>query len=59
VGDYVYLTVSPFRGIKRFGVKGKLAPQYIGLYQIQARHGEVAYQLRVCLVWLLALAFTP
>jgi hypothetical protein len=45
VGDYVYLKVSPIRGTKRFGVKGKLAPRYIGLYQIQARRGEVAYQL--------------
>jgi hypothetical protein len=45
VGDYVYLKVSHIRGIKRFGVKGKLAPRYIGLYQIQARRGEVAYQL--------------
>jgi hypothetical protein len=26
VGDFVYLKVSPIRGIKRFGVKGKLAP---------------------------------
>jgi hypothetical protein len=45
VGDYVYLKVSPIRGTKRFGVKGKLTPRYIGLYQIQARRGEVAYQL--------------
>jgi hypothetical protein len=45
VGDYVYLKVSPIRGIKWFRVKGKLAPRYIGPYQIQARHGEVAYQL--------------
>jgi hypothetical protein len=45
VGDYVYLKVSPIRGTKRFGVKGKLAPRYIGSYQIQARRGEVAYQL--------------
>jgi hypothetical protein len=45
VGDYVYLKVSPIRGIKRFGVKRNLAPQYIRPYQIQARHGEVAYQL--------------
>jgi hypothetical protein len=29
VGDYVYLKVSPIRGTKRFGVKGKLAPRYI------------------------------
>jgi transposase InsO family protein len=45
VGDYVYLKVSLIRGIKRFGVNGKLAHRYIGPYQIQARHGEVAYQL--------------
>jgi hypothetical protein len=45
VGDYVYLKVSPIRGVRRFGVKGKLAPRYIGLFQIQARQGEVAYQL--------------
>jgi hypothetical protein len=45
VKDYVYLKVSPIRGVRRFGVKGKLAPWYIGSYQIQARHGEVAYQL--------------
>jgi hypothetical protein len=45
VGDYVYLKVSPIRGTKRFGVKGKLAPRYIGSYQIEARRGEVAYQL--------------
>jgi hypothetical protein len=37
--------VSPIRGVRRFGVKGKLAPRYIGLYQILARRGEVAYQL--------------
>jgi hypothetical protein len=47
VGDYVYLKVSPIRGIKRFEVKGKLAPRYIGSYQIQARRGEVAYQLNL------------
>jgi hypothetical protein len=44
-GDYVYMKVSPIRGIKRFGVKGKLAPWYIEPYQIQARRREVAYQL--------------
>jgi hypothetical protein len=45
VGDHVYLKVLPIRGTKRFGVKGKLAPHYIGPYQIQAKRGEVAYQL--------------
>jgi hypothetical protein len=29
VGDHVYLRVSLMNGVKRFGVKGKLAPHYI------------------------------
>jgi hypothetical protein len=45
VGDYVYLKVSPIRGVRRSRVKGKLAPWHIGSYQILARHGEVSYQL--------------
>jgi hypothetical protein len=45
VGDFVYLKVSPIRGVRRFGVKGKLAHQYVGLYQILAKRGEVVYQL--------------
>jgi hypothetical protein len=45
VGDFVYLKVSPIRGVRRFGVKGKLAPRYVGPYQILAKSGEVAYQL--------------
>jgi hypothetical protein len=45
VGDFVYLKVSPIRGVRRFGVKGKLATRYIGPYQILARRGEVDYQL--------------
>jgi hypothetical protein len=31
-GDHVYLKVSPMKDVKRFGVKGKLAPRYIGPY---------------------------
>jgi hypothetical protein len=45
VGYFVYLKVSLIIGVRRFGVKGKLAPRYIGPYQILARRGEVAYQL--------------
>jgi hypothetical protein len=45
VGDFVYLKLSPIRGVRRFRVKGKLAPRYVSLYQILAKHGEVAYQL--------------
>jgi hypothetical protein len=32
VGDHVYLRVSPMKGVHCFGIKGKLAPRYIGLY---------------------------
>jgi transposase InsO family protein len=32
VGDFVYLKVSPIRGVRRFRVKGKLAPRYVGPY---------------------------
>jgi hypothetical protein len=45
VGDFVYLKVSPIRRVRRFRVKGKLAPHYVGPYQILAKRGEVAYQL--------------
>jgi hypothetical protein len=47
VVDFVYLKESPIRGFRRFGVKGKLAPRYVGPYQILAKHGEVAYQLNL------------
>ena len=47
VGDFVYLKVSPMRSVRRFQVRGKLAPRYIGPYQILARKGEVAYQLKL------------
>jgi hypothetical protein len=44
-GDFVNLEVSPIQGVRRFVVKGKLAPRYVSPYQILARRGEVAYQL--------------
>jgi hypothetical protein len=47
VGDYVYLKVSPMKGVKRFNMKGELAPRYIGPFKILARCVEVAYQLEL------------
>jgi hypothetical protein len=41
----VYLRVSPTRGAKRFGIKGNLAPRYIGPFLILARLGNVVYHL--------------
>nr|AAX96226.1 retrotransposon protein, putative, Ty3-gypsy sub-class [Oryza sativa Japonica Group]ABA92682.1 retrotransposon protein, putative, Ty3-gypsy subclass [Oryza sativa Japonica Group] len=46
-GDYVYLRVTPLRGVHRFQTKGKLAPCFVGPYKILERRGEVAYQLEL------------
>nr|AAM74397.1 Putative retroelement [Oryza sativa Japonica Group] len=46
-GDYVYLRVTPLRGVHRFQTKGKLAPRFVGPYKILERRGEVAYQLEL------------
>jgi hypothetical protein len=47
VGDYVYLKVSPTKGLQRFGIKGKLAPRYIGPYEIIEACGPMAYKLKL------------
>jgi hypothetical protein len=47
VGEKVYLRVSPTMGVQRFGVKGKLAPRYIGPYEITEVCGPVAYRIRL------------
>jgi hypothetical protein len=47
VGDHVYLRVSPTKGVQRFGVKGKLAPRYVGPYEIIEECGPVAYRVRL------------
>jgi hypothetical protein len=47
VGDFVYLKVSPMRGLRRLKVRGKLAPRFIGPFKILGKRGEVAYQLEL------------
>jgi len=47
IGDYVYLKVSPMRSVRRFNMKGKLAPRYVGPFRILRRRGAVAYQLEL------------
>ncbi|GJW19562.1 ty3-gypsy retrotransposon protein [Tanacetum coccineum] len=45
VGDYVLLKVSPWKGVVRFGKKGKLAPRFVGPFEIIEKVGPVAYRL--------------
>ncbi|GJT72619.1 hypothetical protein Tco_1031905 [Tanacetum coccineum] len=47
VGDRVLLKLSPWKGVMRFGKKGKLAPRYVGPFEILERIGLVAYRLRL------------
>ncbi|GKC77952.1 hypothetical protein Tco_1128726 [Tanacetum coccineum] len=45
VGDYVLLKVSPWKGVVRFGKKGKLAPRFVGPFDIMEKIGPIAYRL--------------
>jgi hypothetical protein len=47
VGDFVYLKVSPMRGMCHFKVRGKLALRFIGPFKILEKRGDVAYQLEL------------
>ncbi|GKF16515.1 hypothetical protein Tco_0061433, partial [Tanacetum coccineum] len=47
VGENVLLKVSPWKGVMRFKKKGKLAPRYVGPFEILGRISPVAYLLRL------------
>jgi hypothetical protein len=47
VGDFIYLKVSPMRGLRHFKVQGNLAPRFIRPFKILEKKGEVTYQLEL------------
>ncbi|GJR25999.1 putative reverse transcriptase domain-containing protein [Tanacetum coccineum] len=47
VGDRVMLKVSPWKGVVRFGKRGKLNPRYVGPFKVLAKVGVIAYKLEL------------
>ena len=45
MGDHVFLKVMPKKGVVRFRKRGKLAPRYIGPFEILKKVGTVAHRL--------------
>nr|GEX67068.1 putative reverse transcriptase domain-containing protein [Tanacetum cinerariifolium] len=47
VGDKVMLKVSPWKGVVRFGKRGKLNPMYVGPFKVLEEIRKVAYKLKL------------
>ena len=61
VGEWAYLKVSPLRGTHRFGIKGKLAPRFVGPFRILETQGPLAFRLELpdSLVWCMMCSTCP
>nr|GEW77654.1 hypothetical protein [Tanacetum cinerariifolium] len=47
IGDRVMLKVSPWKGVVRFGKRGKLNPRYVGPFKVLDKVGTIAYKLEL------------
>ncbi|GJZ23219.1 hypothetical protein Tco_0560678, partial [Tanacetum coccineum] len=47
VEDRVMLKVSPWKGVVRFGKRGKLNPRYVGPFKVLEKVGAIAYKLEL------------
>ena len=47
VGEKAYLRVTPLKGVRRFSIRRKLAPHYVGPFTILSKHGELADKLEL------------
>ncbi|XP_048430987.1 uncharacterized protein LOC125472932 [Pyrus x bretschneideri] len=47
MGDFVFLKLSPWKGVVHFGKRGKLSPRYVGLYRITKKIGAIAHRLEL------------
>ncbi|GKE47685.1 hypothetical protein Tco_1478943, partial [Tanacetum coccineum] len=47
VGDRVMLKVSPWKGVVRFGKRGKINPRYVGPFKVLEKVGAIAYKLEL------------
>ncbi|GJU76617.1 putative reverse transcriptase domain-containing protein [Tanacetum coccineum] len=47
VGDSVMLKVSPWKGVVRFGKRGKLNPRYVGPFKVFEKVRAIAYKLKL------------
>ncbi len=50
VNDFVFLKASPMHNVTHFSIKGKLAPRYIGLFEITEKIGDICLSLESTII---------